>query len=86
MYRGITASTRALSVSALLPHADYSGSSVKELSLRELELLHRLSFGHRNQRSYVVVLYKPDSPACQAFEAEVCRLLLHPHSAGLRFV
>lgn len=58
---------------ALLPHADYSGSSVKELSLRELELLHRLSFGHRNQRSYLVVLYKPDSPACQAFEAEVCR-------------
>jgi hypothetical protein len=53
-------------------HADYSGSNVMDLSLRELELLHRLSFGHRNQRSYLVVLYKPDSPACQAFEAEVC--------------
>jgi hypothetical protein len=51
--------------------ADYDGSSVKQLSLRELELLHRLSFGHRNQRSYLVVLYKPDSAACQAFEAEV---------------
>jgi hypothetical protein len=51
--------------------ADYDGSSVKQLSVRELELLHRLSFGHRNQRSYLVVLYKPDSAACQAFEAEV---------------
>lgn len=70
---GITASTRALSVLLPCSSADYSGSSVKDLSLRELELLHRLSFGHRNQRSYLVVLYKPDSPACQAFEAEVCR-------------
>lgn len=51
--------------------AGYDGSAVKQLSLRELELLHRLSFGHRNQRSYLVVLYKPGCPACQAFEAEV---------------
>lgn len=62
--------------------ADYDGSSVKQLSVRELELLHRLSFGHRNQRSYLVVLYRPDSAACQAFEAEVgaaaAGLVQHP--------
>lgn len=54
--------------------ADYKGSYVRKLSLEELQLLHRLSFGHRNQRSYLIVLYQPDSKACQEFEAEV-RLL-----------
>jgi hypothetical protein len=70
-------------VSLLAGVADYSGSNVKQLLLRELELLHRLSFGHRNQRSYLVVLYKPDSPACQAFEAEVRSLLLGPYTCRL---
>jgi hypothetical protein len=51
--------------------ADYDGSYVRQLSLEELQLLHRLSFGHRNQRSYLIVLYQADSPACQAFEQEV---------------
>lgn len=44
---------------------------MRQLSLEELQLLHRLSFGHRNQRSYLIVLYTADSPACQAFEQEV---------------
>lgn len=51
--------------------ADYQGSSVRQLSLEDLQLLHRLSFGHRNQRSYLIILYRSDSPACQAFEQEV---------------
>lgn len=51
--------------------ADYQGSHVKKLSLEELQLLHRLSFGHRNQRSYLVVLHQPTSKACQELEAEV---------------
>jgi hypothetical protein len=54
-----------------LDNADYNGSYVRQLSLEELQLLHRLSFGHRNQRSYLIVLYQADSPACQAFEQEV---------------
>uniref|UniRef100_A0A383VFU6 Thioredoxin domain-containing protein n=1 Tax=Tetradesmus obliquus TaxID=3088 RepID=A0A383VFU6_TETOB len=58
---------------------DYEGSCVRQLSLEELQLLHRLSFGHRNQRSYLIVLYTADSPACQAFEQEVERL-----ASGLR--
>eukprot|EP00775_Hariotina_reticulata_P012097 gene12097-12236_t len=59
--------------------ADYQGSCVRRLSLEELQLLHRLSFGHRNQRSYLIVLYTPGSSACQAFEQEVERL-----ATGLR--
>lgn len=51
--------------------ADYQGSYVRKLSLAEHQLLHRLSFGHRNQRSYLIILYQPNSQACQDFEAEV---------------
>jgi hypothetical protein len=61
---------------------DYDGSAVKQLTLQEVQLLHRLSFGHRNQRSYLIVVYQADSPACQALEAEVGVLSWALHSGG----
>lgn len=34
-------------------------------------LLHRNSFVHRNPRTYLVVVYKPEEPICQSVEQEI---------------
>lgn len=51
--------------------AGYDGSAVARTSLSELQLLHRRSFGHRNARTYLVVLVDPSVPACVAIEQQV---------------
>jgi hypothetical protein len=49
----------------------YDGTCVKPVELDSLRLMHRMSFGHRNWRTNVVVVYSPDRPECQAIEFEV---------------
>lgn len=51
--------------------ADYQGSSVLSLPLEAAQALHRHSFGHRNQRTYALVVYDPACPACTAAEGPV---------------
>ncbi|KAI8462631.1 MAG: hypothetical protein J3K34DRAFT_462828 [Monoraphidium minutum] len=48
---------------------DYPGSRVLPASLPTLTALQRRSFGHRNPRTYVVVVADAASPACRAVEA-----------------
>ncbi|GLC37454.1 hypothetical protein PLESTF_001450600 [Pleodorina starrii] len=57
----------------------YDGSCVSTIQLDSFKIFHRLSFGHRNHRTFVVVVYDPASPSCRAAEYEVERL-----ATGLR--
>lgn len=41
------------------------------MPLDRAQTLHRLSFGHRNKRTYVLVVYVPHSEACQGIEMQV---------------
>lgn len=43
-------------------------------SLQQVQVLQRRSFGHRNLRTYVVVVADPRSPACQAIEPPIEQL------------
>ncbi|GIM14183.1 hypothetical protein Vretimale_17117 [Volvox reticuliferus] len=58
---------------------DYDGSCVSTIQLDSFKLFHRLSFGHRNHRTFIVVVYDPSSPSCRAAEYEIERL-----ATGLR--
>jgi hypothetical protein len=58
---------------------DYDGSSVVPMPLPVAQTLHRRSFGHRNQRTYALVVYDPAAPACAAAENGVEAL-----ASGLR--
>lgn len=55
------------------PHipAGYEGSCVQEMNLETMQALHRLSYGHRNPRSMLVVVYDPQDPVCKDAELEV---------------
>jgi hypothetical protein len=44
---------------------------VAQLQLEQLQLLHRMSFIHRNPRSYLVVLHDPRGGANRELEFEV---------------
>ncbi len=55
----------------LCRHADYPGSCVSTIQLDSFKVFHRQSFGHRNHRTFVVVLYDPASRACRKAEYEV---------------
>ncbi|KAG2426981.1 hypothetical protein HXX76_012765 [Chlamydomonas incerta] len=57
----------------------YDSSAVSSIQLESFKVFHRLSFGHRNARTYVIVVYDPASRACRAMETEVERL-----ATGLR--
>lgn len=56
---------------ALGRSADYPGSCVSTIQLDSFKVFHRQSFGHRNHRTFVVVLYDPASRACRKAEYEV---------------
>lgn len=47
---------------------------MKTVSPEVFQNMHRLSFGHRNRRSYVVIVYSPKSADCAAIESEIERL------------
>eukprot|EP00983_Pelagomonas_calceolata_P048613 1141135-Pelagomonas_calceolata.AAC.6 len=49
----------------------YPGTRVQEFNLETFRFMHKLSYGHRNRRTFVVVLYDPSMPACQNIEFEV---------------
>lgn len=51
--------------------AGYDSSAVATIQLESFKVFHRLSFGHRNPRTYVIVVYDPASRACRAMETEV---------------
>lgn len=51
--------------------AVYEGSRVQELNLETFRFMHRLSYGHRNRKTLVVVIYDPTLPSCQEAEFEV---------------
>lgn len=67
-----------LSLRLTLP-SGYADSAVLPTGLPQLQALQRRSFGHRNLRTYVVVVADARSPACQAIEAPVEAL-----ASGLR--
>ena len=50
---------------------DYQGSCVQQFNLETFRFMHKLSYGHRNRRTFVVVLYDPSMPSCQDIEYEV---------------
>jgi len=55
-------------------------------SLEQLQVLQRRSFGHRNLRTYVVVVADPRSTACQAVESSIEQLasgLEHERGIGV---
>ncbi|KAG2485472.1 hypothetical protein HYH03_015848 [Edaphochlamys debaryana] len=54
----------------------YEGSAVSTIQLESYKIFHRLSFGHRNGRTHVIVLYDPASATCRAMEYEIERLAL----------
>lgn len=53
------------------PMSDYEGTRVQELNVDTLKFQHRMSYGHRNRKTVVVVVYDPTHPACKAVEYEV---------------
>ena len=44
---------------------------MSHVSLDSFRVLHRSSYGHRNFRTLVVVVYDPELPSCQGIEAQV---------------
>lgn len=52
-------------------NTDYAGTHVARVTQEQVQTLQRRSFGHRNLRTYVVVVYDAKSPACRAVEASV---------------
>ena len=65
-------------------HPAYDGSSVRAIQLDSFKVFHRLSFGHPNPRTYVVVVYDPASRACRRMETEVGPLSLDQGSLAIR--
>jgi hypothetical protein len=51
--------------------ADYDGSCVSAIDLQSYKAFHRLSYGHRNHKTFVIVAYDPRDPVCRAAETEV---------------
>jgi hypothetical protein len=65
---------------------DYPGSRVTPASLLTVQTLQRRSFGHRNLRTYVVVVADPRSAACRAVESPLESLasgLAHERGAAV---
>ncbi len=63
---------------------DYAGSRVLPANVQQLQVLQRRSFGHRNLRTYFVVVADSRSTACQAVEASIEQLALGlGHEGGI---
>jgi thioredoxin-like negative regulator of GroEL len=56
------------------PSQDFAGSRVAPATVDQLQTLQRRSFGHRNLRTYVVVVADPRSAACRAVENSIEQL------------